>query len=228
MEKIFFCLFICLFAGTASASIITLDAIDKGTYNQVGQHDPTDLITRIGTEGDRDRDNDNIIESFNSFYNFDVSPLAGTTIASVELIFTAGASTFWTRDLLETVEIWDVTTTPGAGNTNPGIYADLMSGVLYGQVDVDTSSGWKGNMPDVSLFLSPDSFADILNDGFFSLGAHVSTLNPTRVQYLWEQSDAAPVQLRIDYAVPEPTTMILFGTGLVSIVGFRLRRKNKQ
>jgi hypothetical protein len=28
--------------------------------------------------------------------------------------------------------------------------------------------------------------------------------------------------------VPEPTTMLLFGTGLVSLAGFRLRRKKKQ
>lgn len=213
------CLLLCLFACSVNASVITFDSIDNGWYTQTGEHITTNNNTWTGTDG--------FGTYRNSFYNFDVSALAGSTITSVVLKFLPNNGFYNSKDSFETLQIWDVDTTPGLGSS-AAVYNDLMSGVQYGQIDVSGSSGQF--MPQISISLNSLSFNDILNGSFFSVGAHLSSLTSGYTQVLWSASDGAPAaQLTIEYTtvpspVPVPGSLVLVALGLVGL-SFAKKRK---
>ena len=206
-------------AGQVQAGLMTLQSTDNGWYDNAGNHSTTNTNTWTGTDGSIYR---------NSFYNFDVSSLSGSTITSASITFFAGNGYYQTSDSFETLEIWDVNTTPGLGSSL-AVYNDLMSGVRYGQTDVATPSSLDP-MPAVTVVLSSQSFNDILDDNFFSLGAHISTLAPNAYQVLWASSSWLPAaQLTVETTtantVPEPASLAIFGAMGLAVCGMGRRRR---
>ena len=102
--------------------------------------------------------------------------------------------------------LWDVSTDPAtlnarSNNPNFAIYNDLGSGVNYGAFVLKT----KGDPNHIlSLDLDPAAIAAInaAEGGFFSIGGAIP----------------------LSSIVPEPSTFILMGTGLLGLVGLARRK----
>jgi PEP-CTERM motif len=105
--------------------------------------------------------------------------------------------------------LWDVSTDPATlnakvNNPNFAIYNDLGSGVNYGSFVLPTS----GNPNDILNFsLDPAAVAAInaAEGGYFSIGGAIP----------------------LSSIVPEPSTFVLMGSGLLGMVGLA-RRKFRQ
>ena len=215
------CLVGCLFAGSANAAVMTLDATNNGNYADDGYHDPGYNGTYTGGGP---------VHNNNSFYSFDVSSLSSVnTINSASITFYSGNGIYGSTDAFETVQIWDVNTAVGLGSSL-AVYNDLMTGVQYGQTDVYASQ--YDSMPEFSVALSSLSFADILNDSSFSLGAYVSSINAVEDAGLWGSSPILPAAyLTVDYdiaaPVPEPSSITLMSLGLAGLGFANWRRQRK-
>jgi hypothetical protein len=211
------CLLVSLIACSVSASVITLDSIDNGWYTQTGEHVLTNTNTWTGTDGSG--------TYRNSFYNFNVSVLSGKTITSVVLTFLSNNGFYASTDSFETLQIWDVNTTPGF-SSSVAVYNDLMSGVKYGQINVACSSGLR--MQQINISLDSLSFNDILADSFFSVGAHLSSLTSGYNQVLWSASSMVPAaRLTVEYntmSVPTPSTLALLVL-VLGLVGVSVSKK---
>lgn len=198
---------------------VTITTTDNGWYNSAGDHGTTNTNTFTGL---------NISGlTYNSFYNFDLSGLigAGEVVTSASITFYAGNGTYVSPDAFETLQIWDVTSVPGLGSS-AAIYADLMSGSLYGQTDVYGVSNQ--SMPEVTVDLNAMAFADMLDGGFFSLGASLATIAGTAVQSLWYGSSNMPAAYLTfttgPASVPETASIFLLGLGLLGF-GFANRKR---
>jgi len=199
----------------AQAALISFDSIDTGWYAENGAHPVNSSNIWTGL------DNKGVIR--NSFFNFDVSSLGAVVISSARLLISSNG-VYRSPDLSETVQFRGVDGVPGNGFSS-GIYSDLESGTLYGELDVFGTN--KQAMPDVAVNLSSLSFDDILNDNFFSIGASLSSLAAGAQQTLWWGIETLPsVKLIVEYdensvKVTEPTTAGLFGFLLVAIASIR-------
>lgn len=208
-------------ASAASASVMTFETVDNGHYFSDGSSTINYYNTYTGGNSPG--------SSSNSFYNFNVSALpSGQTITAASITFYANYGNYYSHDAFETVEIWDVTSTPGQGSSL-GVYQDLMTGVKYGEANVYSAQNY-APMPSFSVALDSAAFSDILADGFFSLGAHLSTLTPGYYQLLWTGSDYGKVAARLSVtlqssaAIPEPATFALVGVAALGLLAARRRK----
>ena len=202
------------------ALTMTLQTTDNGWYNQTGEHSTVNVNTFTGMHASG--------QNFNSFYNFNVDALVGKYITSASITFYGGNGTYVSSDAFETLQLWDVTTTPGGG-PSVATYNDLMSGTMYGEVNVFGTSGMK--MPQLTIDLNSMAFTDISADSFFSLGASIATIGSTAVQSLWYGSGSLPAAyLQIEYSdappmsVDESSSLALLGLGLIGLFVAARRR----
>ncbi|TWU37280.1 PEP-CTERM motif protein [Novipirellula artificiosorum] len=164
-----------------------------------------------------------------SFFTFDLSSLSGTvTSATLSL----RRFDFISDEGSETLGFFDVLTDAATLNNNVGssaaIFADLGTGVSYGSFTLDVAT-----TPDVLTFnLNANALADIQSaqGGFFSIGG--SLLTDDGNDRIFSSSGAFdPHSLTVVTtsagAVPEPTSLAIFGFGAFGLAGFR-RRKQKQ
>ena len=216
MKKIFFCLFACFFVSAGEASIINLSTTDNGSYRGgSGYHHPNNNSILTGTTNGF---------TYRSFYNFDVSSLAGLDMISAEIVFAHENGFYNSADQTEQINIFDVHSRFVGLATSLSTFNDLGSGALYGQANV--SGVFHDPMPEVRVLLLESSFSDILANGFFSVGATCETC--LLHQNLWFNSYlGVAATLQINYlekgTIPEPPVLALIGLGLLGLA--KTRRK---
>ena len=202
----------------ANAGVITFNSVDNGWYAVNGNHSTSNTNTWTGCSTGNS-------SCTNSFYNFELGNLLnGTAISSAYIKFFSNG-TYYSEDSSELVQLWDVTTIPGQGSST-AVYNDLMSGVLYGSTEVPGS--FNTSMPEFNITLNSASYNNLINGGFFSLGAHLANISSSE-QKIWWGSGALPAaQLFIEYekvAVPEPSTLAIFALGIMGLASRRFKKK---
>ncbi|WP_334013501.1 PEP-CTERM sorting domain-containing protein [Alteromonas sp. S167] len=221
MKKLITGIILSVVCWSSNAALITLNSTDNGWYKSDGIHTTTNTNTFTGLFSGSE---------YRSFYNFDVSSLVGGTITAASIRFFS-TGRIETDTGFEQIGIFNVTTLPGTGNS-VAIFNDLGTGNTYGSRGLTLASG--STMPDFTVTLTANSFADILNDNTFSLGAALLTISSERVQGFWAGSLASPAaQLIVDWTaaqqpndnnsdeIPEPATLGLFVLALLSMSRFR-------
>ncbi len=210
-------------AGQVHATVITLDAVDRGWYTEAGSHSPTNLNYVVGdislTDGDR--------------HNFFVFDLSGVTdnILSATLSLVNPANGYVSGDSSETYDLYDVTTSTAtltAGTAGIAGYTDLGSGVTYGSYTA--TAGDNGTTVLITLNSAAIAALDAAG-GLFAVGGTLATTldvtDNTEQFFGFTSADVlTDTQLILTTAtVPEPSSLALLGIGSLSLFGYRFRRR---
>jgi hypothetical protein len=208
---------VCL-AGTSRATIITINATDRGQYDDSGSHTPSNLNYVVGDDED---------ESYILHRNFFVFDLSGVTqpIVSAQLsLYNPYIDEFNTgydsTDATETYAVYDVSTGIASltdGTAGVGAYTDLGSGTSYGSYVASAADN--GTFVTFSLNAAGLSALNSAT-GLFAIGGALTTLDAfNNIEYLFGFSgnNLADTQLILETAsasgVPEPSVIALLGFG---------------
>ena len=224
---------VCALGGVSPANAILIvttsdNQIQPGADNQ-------GWWSNIETNGST---NDNYItgytnDNYRSFFSFDLSGISGTVTSA----------TFEVRRYDQfapiTLDLFDVTTpaatliTTRLGFQNAAIFADLGSGNSYGSFAVGT-----GLSTDIlSFVLNAAAISDInalVGINYFSIGGAVfgggtmfSSSNDEPGNSNGAFNDVQRLILNVEQvtAVPEPSTLLILGSGLLALTALRRRRR---
>jgi hypothetical protein len=205
-----------LLAASGSVSygrIVSIQAFDRGSYDNFGLHSPTDTNYVVGAPvGTR---------IYRNFFAFDLS---GVVLAPRERVTSASLvlNTFHVSapSGIETVAFFDVTTPLASllagGSSQTAIYDDLGTGVIYAlqtyrNVDLFTTK---------NILLNVDAISAIQNSvgsRFAIGGADISLDSDSRFpEHVFASSNAEPSIQRLDLIIqiPEPPAFVLAATCL--------------
>ena len=198
-------------ARTASATTITLNAIDAGQYGVNGSHAAsiTNYVVRANGGALNTR-------------NFLVFDLSGVTDTIVSASYVLQNPQSLVNSIVSTYTLFDVTTsiaTPTAGFTLPAIYEDLGTGTSFGSIIVDGSFS-----PGTASFAMNAAGVSALNaaTGQFAIGGALSTGSATFTEAFGESDLSLTTQLVL-VVIPEPASALLLGLGLI---GLQVRGRN--
>jgi len=223
----------------SQAETIVLDVFDQGTYNSgfgYDSHFPNETEAGTGqTTYVRPENPDRVYRHFhNAFFIFDLTSINNDIYSAyleIEL------QNYYSRDPSESFTVYDVATPidvliAGGRHLWDPIGIDLETGTEYGSATIrqtDVASIISIQLSDAAIFDLNSSFG-----GFFAVGVHSTTSdNPQPGLYdidyfsFGEQGDGIQQLVLETTPVPEPTTIFLFGSGLIGLIGFRRKKAKK-
>ncbi len=217
---------VCVTADTVHAATITLNATASGTYHSNG----TFFVS--GNYAVGWYPNAQPPGELRDFFIFDLTGVTGV-ITAATLRAQNPSFGYLSPDPNETWSIFDVSTnltTLSSGTGGLGAFNDLGSGTGYGSVTVNNSS----NSTNVDLVLNASGLA-FLNSvlgmpaAFGGAITSINFANTTQAEALFNASSGTMTRQLIlttadSSAVPEPGSLLLFGTALVAAARARHRR----
>ena len=210
-----------LLNGTSQAATITLNTIDRGWYDATGLHLPFIDNYVAGTDFSPEHRN---------FLIFDPTGLGTILSAQLRLFNPAVRPGYASADASETYTVFDVSTSISSligGTGGVGAFDDLGSGTTYGSVA--TSAADNGTFVEITL--NSDALTALNSaSGLFAFGGALTTLNSGgETEYVFgftDTGDPMSTQLVLN-TIPEPSTLLLVGTGLVGAVLARCARRRR-
>ena len=209
----------------ASSATLTINAIDRGWYDDTGWHQPDNLSYGAGEE---------VIFRYRDFFVFDLTGVnAYTTSATINIYSPVSPDQFFdgyqSADPFETYVLYDISTDVGDltdGSGGVSAYMDIGTGTSYGSYNVSATD----NGQIVSITLNADALLDINSSGgLFAIGGSVSTLDPApnnEIIFASSGEPSVPAPYLTLTTVPIPAAFWLFGSGFIGLVGLAMRRVN--
>ena len=231
---------ITILSSYTQAETIALDVFDQGAYNSgfgFDSHFPNETKAGTGQTTYIRSDNPGAVyrHFHNAFFVFDLTSIIDNVYsANLEIEL----HDYNSRDASESIVLYDVTTpidvlvAGGRHLWNP-IGIDLETGNEYGSATIrqtDIASIISIQLSDTAIFDLNSSFG-----GFFAVGVHSTTSdNPQPGLYntdyisFGEQGDGVQQLVLETTPVPEPSTLILLGTGLLGLAGWGRKKFRKK
>jgi hypothetical protein len=214
-----------------NATVISLTAFDQGLYRDSGAGNANITSYAVGVSGTLE---------IRNFFVFDLSSITDIIVGATLDLFNP-TNGFLTVDSSETYEVVEVTSSitqllagnGGFGNAGGvAIFNDLGSGTVFGLRTILTSE----INQVISVELNSNAVSALNSStGLFALGGHSISLSGTTNEFgliddavfafTSSQTTTNTGRLILRFAdVPEPTTLALFGIGLLGL-GMMRRRK---
>jgi hypothetical protein len=198
---------------------IDLDAVDRGWYDEQGDHTPGNLNYIVGRSA--------VNHQWHNWFVFDLSSVAGQ-VQSLSLTLTVPAANgYRSPDPSETYEMFDVTTdlddlVNGTGGL--GAFNDLASGVSYG-THVYTNSD-RGLAVTMTLNAAAVADANSAGAGLFAIGGVLTTLDsPGEQESVFGNSGDVPLSgTQLNVTIPAPASLALMPAA--ALFGRRRRRQS--
>jgi hypothetical protein len=208
-------------ASTATAAIITLDAIDSGWYDETGSHNPLNRNYIVGQN--RICPGPDCL-TFRNWFAFDLAGVGNVTGATLRLY----TSNYSSPDATETYTLFDVgtpvATLRGGGAGLVGIFNDLGTGATYGSRNYSAADD--GLVRDITLNAAAIAAINAALGGEFALaGALTSLSGLEQLEFVFGDSTGGVGELRqLILQVPEPLSIVLLALGFAAAAARRSRK----
>jgi hypothetical protein len=198
-------------ASTVAADVVTLNAVDNGWYDELGDHVPG--LTNYIVGQNRTCPGPNCV-TFRNWFVFNLAGVGNVTSATLRI----PTADYNSPDATETFSLFDVATpipTLRAGGSGLlGIYADLGTGASYGSRVYSAADD--SQTRDITLNAAAIAAINAALGGDFALGGALTSLSGIeQYEFVFGNSQGNVPQLIVQ--TPEPVSLALLGLGLAAV-----------